>query len=106
MAKHKQITEKMELSEAIEISRTFPLETLLLNVRAKGGSKSLTLRRGAEEALALCAEPNTMHRLVELLFEDLSGNIGLLGPIHKRLAAKQLTEEERVIAIAELSELI
>jgi hypothetical protein len=108
MAKEKKITERMELGEAIAISRTYSLETLLGNFLP---DKSLLVRRGAEEALAVCPDPRTMPRLLELLNEELSEPgeepcSRWFSPIELRLRTQSLPKREIQMAIAALLPLI
>lgn len=82
MAKQKPITEEMELTEAIAISRTFPLDTLLKNFQATAQGL-VTVWRSAEEALAVCTDELTMPRMLEFLIDEVRvrGNSTWFGPI-------------------------
>jgi hypothetical protein len=105
MPKPKKITNKMGLAEAIAISQTFPLETLLKNFQSKS---SVTVWRSAEEVLAECPDPQTMPRLLELLNQDLNaqGNSTWFRPIELRLRNKSLPEREKKLAISALLPLV
>jgi hypothetical protein len=101
------ITEDMDLAEAIAISRTLPLETLLKNFQATAEGL-VTLWRSAEEVLAECPDPQTMPRLLEMLDEDLKahGNSTWFRPIELRLGNKAVPESDKKLAIAVLVPLV
>ena len=106
MARQIKITDEMELDEAIGISRSFPLETLLTNFRTKG--EGVTVWRAAEEVLADCPDPRTMPRMLDLLIQDISaqGDSAWFRPIKLRLGRQSHPTAERQLAISALLPLV
>jgi hypothetical protein len=107
MPNHEQITEEMELGEAIAISQTFPLETLLKNFQATAEG-SVIVWRSAEVVLAECADPQTMPRMLELLNHELEvkGNSTWFRPIELRLKNQSLPGSEKQLAVSALAPLV
>jgi hypothetical protein len=107
MPEQQKISKEMKLGEAIAISRTFPLETLLKNFQAT--AKGLvTVWRSAEVVLAECPDPHTMPRMLELLNQEIEarGNSTWFRPIELRLKNKSLPGREKKLAISALVPLV
>jgi hypothetical protein len=107
MANQDKITDEMDLTEAITLSRTFPLETLINNFQATAEGLVIVWR-SAEEALAECPDPQTMPRLLQLLNQELKaqGNSAWFRPIGLRLRNQALPQCEKNLAISTLLPLV
>jgi hypothetical protein len=103
MPEEQKINEEMELSEAIAISRTFSLETLLKNFQATAEGL-VNVWRSAEIVLAERPDPHTMPRMLEFLNQEIEarGNSTWFRPIKLRLENKSLPASEKELAISAL----
>ena len=114
MAKQKRITGRMDLAEAIAVSKTYPLDVLLANYlhdcededSEEELNRVVLIRRGALFALAECPDPQTMRGMLALIAGEDDYDTRWCEPIRKRLENKAIPRAERAAALKALSLLV